>query len=320
MTITQYKIAPRVSFRKSRILLTAAHTHTLPLLLLAVACLNVNAQQQSPRPVGTPTPTASPRPNNNAPSQTPDVNSRASESAIDASLPDDPQTAQTIAPYKAKVEQLSEPIGQLTDRLTKRGVGGGGIGNFVADAIRKQAEAQLNRPVRLAVINTGGLRKNEVAAGDIRVIDIYELLPFENAVVAVDLTGEQLLRFMSVIVARRDAQSGARILYRYDREKKQNEIVEIALRNADNTEEKIDPKATYTVVTIDYLVKRGGDYKVLQEATNVRPLNLTMRDAVLAYVRAETAAKRKIKATLDGRFRYQRDTTNTTDKPDDDNN
>jgi len=197
-------------------------------------------------------------------------------------------------------------------------VGGGGIGNFVADAIRQQAEAQLKRPVRLAVINTGGLRKNEIAAGDVRVIDIYELLPFENAVVAVDLTGEQLLRFMNVIVAKRDAQSGARILYRNNAEKKQNEIVEIRLRNADNKEEAIDPKAIYTVVTIDYLVKRGGDYKVLQEATNVRPLNITMRDAVLAYVRSETAANRKIKATLDGRFRYQRDRNSNT--PDDDNN
>ncbi len=43
---------------------------------------------------------------------------------------------------------------------------------------------------------------------------------------------------------------------------------------------------------------------ILREAKNVRPLNMTMRDAVLAYVKAETAAGRSIKATLDGRFSF----------------
>jgi hypothetical protein len=53
-------------------------------------------------------------------------------------------------------------------------------------------------------------------------------------------------------------------------------------------------------------VKRGGDYGVLQEGKNVRPLGVTMRDAVLEYVKAETAAGRAVSANLDGRFKYDR--------------
>jgi hypothetical protein len=72
----------------------------------------------------------------------------------------------------------------------------------------------------------------------------------------------------------------------------------------DGREKEIDPAATYTVISIDYLLNvTGGDYAaVLSQAKNIRPLGLTMRDALTQYVRAETAAGREIKATLDGRF------------------
>lgn len=245
-----------------------------------------------------------------------DLNVRASESAIDASIPDDPAVDAAIAPYSARVRELNTPIGKLVGDLKKGGMGGGSLGNFVADALRNRAEARLGKPVLLAVLNSSGMRKNQIAEGEIRASDIYELLPFENALVTLDFTGEQLRRFLDVIIERSDAQSGAQILYRNNKELKKNEIVNVWLRSsAGGAEIEIDPKATYTIVTIDYLVKRGGGYSVLQEAKNVVPLSLTMRDAVLDYVKAETAAGRPIRAMLDRRFRYDR-TSETPDAED----
>ncbi|MBA3766989.1 MAG: 5'-nucleotidase C-terminal domain-containing protein [Acidobacteria bacterium] len=238
-----------------------------------------------------------------------DLNVRASENAIDASIPDDPAVEALIAPYSAKVRELNRPIGKLVGGLKKDGMGGGSLGNFVADALRNRAEARLGKPVLLAVLNSSGMRKNQIPEGDISTSDIYELLPFENALVTLDFTGEQLRRFLDVIVERRDAQAGAQLLYRNNKELKKNEIVNVKLRSASGAAMEIDPKATYTIVTIDYLVKRGGDYQILQEAKNVVPLSLTMRDAVLDYVKAETAAGRSVRAMLDGRFRYDRSTT-----------
>jgi 2',3'-cyclic-nucleotide 2'-phosphodiesterase (5'-nucleotidase family) len=235
-----------------------------------------------------------------------DLNVRASESAIDASIPDDPAVDAVIAPYSAKVRELNAPIGKLVGGLKRGGMGGGSLGNFVADALRSRAEVVLGKPVLLAVVNSSGLRKSQIPEGDISTSDIYELLPFENALVTLDLSGEQLRRFLDVTVERRNAQAGARILYRTNKELKKSEIVSVKLVGANNAETEIDPKATYTIVTIDYLVKRGGDYSVLQEGKNLKPLTLTMRDAVLDYVKAETAAGRPIKAMLDGRFRYDR--------------
>jgi 2',3'-cyclic-nucleotide 2'-phosphodiesterase (5'-nucleotidase family) len=239
-----------------------------------------------------------------APPASLDVRVKATERAIDESIPNDPAVDAMVAPYSAKVHELSAPIGKLVGAMKKGGMGAGSLGNFVADALRDRAQVKLGKPVLLAITNGGGLRKNDISEGDLTANDIYELLPFENALITLDLTGEQLRRFLDIVVSHRDAQAGARITYRTN-DKKQSEIVSVKLGGAD-AEREIDPKATYTIVTIDYLVKRGGDYSVLQEGKNIHPLNLTMRDAVLDYVKAETAAGRPIKAVLDGRFRYDK--------------
>lgn len=264
-----------------------------------------SARPAAAAPTGNTKPTSSANTNAQSPAGL-DLNVRASESAIDASIPDDPGVDAVIAPYSAKVRELNAPIGKLVGGLKRGGMGGGSLGNFVADALRSRAAVVLGKPVLLAVVNSSGLRKSQIPEGDISTSDIYELLPFENALVTLDLNGEQLRRFLDVTVERRNAQAGARILYRTNKELKKSEIVSVKLVGANNAETEIDPKATYTIVTIDYLVKRGGDYSVLQEGKNLKPLTLTMRDAVLDYVKAETAAGRPIKAMLDGRFRYDR--------------
>lgn len=270
-------------------------------LLLCVFGVAAQAQQGSA--------TTRPTPQTSAPPASLDITAKATERSIDASIPADPAVDAVIAPYSAKVRELDAPIGKLAGDLKKGGMGAGSLGNFVADALRSRAEVKLGKPVLLAITNSGGLRKNEIAGGDLTANDIYQLLPFENALVALDLTGEQLIRFLNVIVSHRDAQSGARIIYRTNA-RKENEVVAVKLGSG-GAEKGIDPQAVYTIVTIDYLVNRGGDYSILQEAKNVRPLGLTMRDAVLDYVKAETAAGRPVKAQLDGRFSYDKPTATT---------
>lgn len=227
---------------------------------------------------------------------------RVSETLVDSSIPDDPALEKLLTPYSAKVRALEVVIGKLEIELKKGPVGGGNLGNFVADGIRVQSSAKLGKPVLLAVTNSGGLRKNTIATGDLRAADIFELLPFENALVEVDLTGEQLLKLLGVVVSGGDALSGAHIKYRMNANNRP-ELVSAHLLDSQGREMEIDPKATYTIVTIDYLLKLGsGRYSILQEGKDARPLGVTIRDALMEYVKAETAAGRPIKAALDDRF------------------
>jgi len=236
------------------------------------------------------TPTPKPRANN----------PRARLLSIDSSVPDDPDVEKIVAPYAEKVRELSKVIGRLEGELKKGRVGAGSLGNFVTEGLRAQAQAKLGKPVTLAIMNAGGLRKNEISAGELRASDIFELLPFENALVAVEVTGAQLAKLLEIVP--RDAQAGARIQFKWN-DRDRPEGLSGKLLDASGKEQEIDPQKVYTIVTIDYLLRVGGGaYAILKEAKSTTPLNITLRDAIMNYVKSETAAGRSIRSVLDNRF------------------
>jgi len=271
--------------------LIAARLAGLLLVLLASLC---SAVAQAPAPKASPAPAAN------------DVHVRASEIGVDASIADDPDVNKMLAAYSPKVRELDAVLGNLKGELRKGGTGAGSMGNFVADGMRAQGSLKLGQPIDLAIMNSGGMRRNTISEGVLRARDIFELLPFENALVTIELTGEQMTRLLGMVVASREAQSGARIVY-FTKPDRTSEVVSAKLRGPNNVEKEIDPTATYRVVTIDYLVNVGGDrYAILREGKNLKALGVTLRDAMMAYVKAETAAGRDIKPNLDGRFSYDR--------------
>lgn len=224
------------------------------------------------------------------------------QTLVDATIPEDPTLMKLIEPYSVKVRALENVIGKLEGDLKKAPVGGGTLGNFVTDSLRAAATQKLSYTVPLLIANTGGMRKSAIAAGDLKAKDIFELLPFENELIEIDLTGDQLLKLLEVVLTERDAQSGARIKYSIDADQKLH-FLGATLINSAGQELPIDPKATYRIVTIDYLYKlASGSYSILQEGKNVRPVGTTMRDAVMQYVQSETAAGRSIKPSMDQRF------------------
>lgn len=229
-------------------------------------------------------------------------NLKAGQTVIDDTLPDDAALNKMLEPFTGKVRALDVVIGKLDGELKKGGLGGGTMGNFVTDGMRAEGGRRLGVPIDLVISNSGGLRKSSISPGDLHIRDIFELLPFENVLVELELTGDQLLKVLQVAVASREPQAGARIRYRTNDEKRL-ELVSAVLVGADGKEREIDPKATYRVITIDYLLSVvGGNFAIFQESKIKKPLGVTIRDAVIEYVKAETAAGRPVIAKLDGRF------------------
>lgn len=267
------------------------------LLAVALAVFVSPARGQSPaiQPCEA-TPTAI-KPGTNTPTKT---GVRSERIPVDASIPDDQSVEKLLGPYSVKVRALSTVIGRLAGPLKKEPVGAGTLGSFVTDGIKANAKTKLGKPVALAITNAGGLRKNEIAAGALRASDIFELLPFENALVAVDITGAQLSQLLPALV--RDAQSGARLHFKWN-EQDRPEFISGKLLNENGREQQIEPNKLYTIVTTDYLLKvAGGPYAILKEAKSTRPLNITLRDALMEYVKSETAAGRPIRPRAGDRY------------------
>jgi 2',3'-cyclic-nucleotide 2'-phosphodiesterase (5'-nucleotidase family) len=264
-------------------------------LLLALAASAL--AQTATKPQTSPSPTAAA-----------DVHARVGETLIDSSISDDPALDQMLVAYSPKVHEIEKVIGKLRGDLRKGGIGAGSLGNFVTDGILFEARQKAGNSVALAVTNAGGLRKSAISEGELRERDIWELLPFENALVQFDLTGAQVMTLLKQVVSHRDAQAGARIKYVNDADNKpQLQSVKLVI---DGKEQDVDPNATYKVICIDYLWQRTanlpsdseGNYSVLGQAKKIEPLGLTIRDAIIDYVKRETAAGRDIKVNLDGRF------------------
>jgi 5'-nucleotidase len=273
---------------------------SIPLLLL-VLLLTSAPRAQSQQPASKPSSTQSPA-TQSGPGG--DARARVTETAVDASIPDDSPVNKMLAVYSPKVRELEVVLGTLKGELKKSGAGSGSLGNFVADGMRAQASVKTGKPIALALMNAGGLRRNNIGEGELKARDIFELLPFENALITVDLTGEQLTRLLRMIVAGREAQSGARITYKTNADKS-SEMESARLRDQSG-EREIDPNATYTIATVDYLYRVGGRYAILQQGKNMKELGTILRDAIINYVKSETAAGRVIKPNLDGRFVFDK--------------
>ncbi len=145
----------------------------------------------------------------------------------------DSETAAILYPYRQGVDSLKTmKIGRLAQEFT---VGSQLLLNWVADAMRDMGSRLTDRTVDVAIVNKGGIRRG-LPAGHITKEMIMTMLPFDNKLVVMQLTGRDLMASIDVMKGRGgDGISGG---------------VDIS---------SIDPDKTYTVVTIDYLAQ-GGDY------------------------------------------------------------
>jgi len=270
---------------------------TLVLFVLLIASPVLLAQSAPIEPCPA-TPTT--KPASATPGTPTKVSVKASETIIDSSIADDPDIEKLLRPYTDKVRALSVEIGRLENEMKKGTVGAGTLGQFVTDAVLSEARKRTGKNIVFALTNSGGLRKNEIARGQLHVSDIFELLPFENRLITLDVTGAQLRKLSEI--ALRNAQAGARVQFRWN-DQNRTEVIGTKLLDSNGGEIEIDNNRTYTIVTIDYLYKlNSGSYAILQEGKNLQPLNLTIRDAVVDYVKGETAAGRPIRGQLDNRF------------------
>lgn len=230
-----------------------------------------------------------------------DIHVQIHSAPVDGRLKDDPSLRELIVPYEAEVDKRIKEVIGSADREIAKGLAGGLLGNFVTDAMRAESEAIVKRPVDLAIQNSGGLR-NPIPEGPITAEVIYRLMPFENEIYVLSMSGEQvsqLLEFMASKMQGRggDALSGARIVV------EQGKLVSAEIRGG-----PINPSASYLVAVSDYLYDGGSGYRMLAEIKNPERINLTLRDAIIHYIKRETAAGRAIRARLDGRIKVLSET------------
>lgn len=117
----------------------------------------------------------------------------ASDRVLTDSVPPDPEVKAIADRYQAQLDEaLGQEVGVASTSILRgetRGVESE-MGNFVADSMRTYLP-----DVDFAFQNAGGLRA-DIDEGPITLEEIYAVLPFNNTLVTMELTGAQVMQVL----------------------------------------------------------------------------------------------------------------------------
>ncbi|RYD58681.1 MAG: hypothetical protein EOP56_03590 [Sphingobacteriales bacterium] len=208
--------------------------------------------------------------------------------AIDKAVNADSSMADMITPYKQNMQQAMEQVIGTNDTMLTKGQPESSLGNFLADA-QLDAAKKADAGVIASVANYGGIRLPYITAGPITIGKMYELMPFDNTIVILDVPGNVMLEFCNHIANLGGwPVSGIRFAI------KDKQAIDIEIGNA-----PLDTGKTYKIAVNDYMAG-GGDKCSFLKTLKPKPVNVFVRDALIAYVRQQQT----LRASLAKRIYY----------------
>jgi 2',3'-cyclic-nucleotide 2'-phosphodiesterase (5'-nucleotidase family) len=146
------------------------------------------------------------------------------------------------------------------------------IGNFAADVLRDAAGADVG------VMNTGGIRA-PIPRGPVTVADIYSTFPFDNTIVVVPMTGNDLRGLLDFVASRLGKSDFAQV---------SGVAFEITGDRASNIRvggRPLESDRVYRIATIDFLYEGGAGYTRFREAGPADPTGLFQNEAAVSFLR-----------------------------------
>lgn len=166
------------------------------------------------------------------------------------------------------------------------------IGNFICDAMRFSSGADI------ALQNPGGMRAN-MAAGTVTRAMVYDVMPFDNTIVTVELTGAEVrLALEQALRGERITQvSGIRYVVNMDAPAMQRVV---SITNADGS--PFDEAKTYKVAANNFMASGGDSYDALGQGRNKVESGFVIRGAMEAFVRDRCKDGGTMNVKADGRI------------------
>jgi 5'-nucleotidase len=217
-------------------------------------------------------------------------------------IPDEPAAAAVIAEYESKIStELDKPVGRTVVALDATSLANRtretNLGNFIADAFRQATSADF------ALLNGGSVRANKIyPAGPLSKRDTLEILPFENPVVKIEITGAVLRAALENGVSQviETSESGrfphlSGLQFEFDgRNPLGRRVVKLTVNG-----QPLDEKKTYTLAVTNYVAGGGDGYAMLKTAKLlIKPESAQIDSTILAN--AITAAG-EIAPKMEGR-------------------
>jgi len=200
---------------------------------------------------------------------------------ITADLPADPAVEALVLSYYQKLdEQFREVIGEakvpLDGERERIRYEETNLGDFVADIMREFTSADV------ALINAGALRSS-IDAGPVTVEEVFKMMPYENEVLTVELSGAEIEQVLTRAVSgtRADEDGGFLHVSGIRFKIKGGKVEDLTVGG-----QPVQPEKNYQVAITDFMASGGDGYDLFKRKAST-PTGNPLRELIVDTIRRQ---------------------------------
>ena len=224
---------------------------------------------------------------------------------VNDKIAEDPDFSPVIAKYSELLKQLAVQVGSTSVELDALSLSSRtketNVGNFIADSYRAATNSDV------ALVNGGSIRADLIYnPGVLTKRDVLSILPFNNPIVKVEITGKTLADVLEHGVARsrEDNEPGrfpqiSGMSFKFDTRKLPGQRVSDILIGG----KPLDLNKVYTLATSNFLVANGGDgYSMFKNAKVLIPEAQARKDSEVFEEAIRKSPNSTISPKVEGRI------------------
>jgi len=217
----------------------------------------------------------------------------------DSFMPVDSQLVLSYLPYKKILEKDMLRVISISAEEMVKNKPESNLTNFLADLLLEEGERELKKIGKdfrpdISYFNYGGIR-TFLPKGEITVGKIFELMPFENEMVFLQISGDRVKDFLDQ-VAGNGGDSVGGVRFKISGGRAANVLV---------GNKPLDLESQYWLVTNDYIAAGGDVGDALAQRTNFISSGRKIRDVIIFNLENKYASGEVISAEKDGRIRHE---------------
>ncbi len=211
----------------------------------------------------------------------------------------DSQVVQLYLPFKEDLEKDMKRVISISGKEMIKKRPESYLTNFLADLLLEEAKAEaksgnLGITPAISFFNYGGIR-TFIPKGEITVGKVFELMPFENEMVYLQLTGLQVQEFLNRIAEKGgDSVGGVRFV-----------IANNKAKNIYVGGVRLNLKGSYWLATNDYVAEGGDGMTVFTQREAMIKSGKKIRDLIIHNLEEKHEKGETLSAELDGRISYE---------------
>jgi 2',3'-cyclic-nucleotide 2'-phosphodiesterase (5'-nucleotidase family) len=211
----------------------------------------------------------------------------------------DSQLVLHYIPFKQQLEQDMQRVISVSENELVKDKPESYLTNFLADLLIEEGEIEFQKTGKVEALsvsyfNYGGIR-TFLPKGEITVGKIFELMPFENEMVFLKLSGVQVHEFLNHIAEKGgDSVGGCRFV-----------IANKKAKDIKINGEPLKNSKFYWLVTNDYVANGGDGLEVFTYRDEIINTGIKIRDVIISHLEKQQEKGVKITAKLDGRITYE---------------